>query len=891
MKGKKLHKLFSCGKGTNWVSWALVTYTLGCFLFGQGTGQISGRVETEQGDPVQQATVVVFSEQLNLRQETTTTAQGSYSFSELPSGTYRVEAMAEGYNVEVRGEIDLSEARTPEVNFRLSPVQQVQDLREVEARGEEQRNPNIFIKKIDLNALRDPLRRQGVNPVFLEFSTVNNLYGADFGAPLRQLLIVRPSLISPELHGSIYEAHQNSAANARPFFNVGPLRPSRRNQFGFSLSGSLVQDRLFFTGSLDMVRESGFVNGNIRVPLPEERTPTSSDPLTNQIVAALLTAYPEEDPNLPDVTARQLNTNAERDIDSEDWTLKLDYLLNDQNRFAFQYALTNFSEDPFELVIGENPQTDLRSQSFSATYVRNWSPAVVVESSFYFDRLRALLVPTESFRSLLDPLGLPDVPDIDFGGDFADLTPLGPGTEYPRERFQNRFAGQLNTSYLKNQHHLRMGGQLIRLQLNDLQSDNTRGRFVFSQNFGRTAIENFLNGTPTKFTITQGDLFRGFRHWEYSLYVQDTYQARPGLTFTLGLRYEVLTAPTEVNNLTDFSFDTDANNFAPQIGFAWNPGGGSVVVRGGYGISFGQFFPGTYQLQRFNPPAVRTISVQNPSLVDPLQDLDTGSGEPERSELSRLSSDLVTPYAHQYNLLIEKRFSENLHFRVGYVGSRTLKLFFPFISNRAEPFEDPDLIETIGNIDERRPDHRFFSIKTIINSGMSYYDALKVGLEHRLTRGLALNVQYVFSKDLTSGYDFAATLNREIGLENSQNNADFQADLKGPTAFDRRHAFSLNYSYDFPFDSSSGGLPALLFGGWTMSGTTALSTGVWFDVTTSSDSPGFGNVDGEGSDRPNINDPIILGKAIDDPDTSTSIFRAELFNSGHPSGRTWKPGT
>ena len=69
-----------------------------------------------------------------------------------------------------------------------------------------------------------------------------------------------------------------------------------------------------------------------------------------------------------------------------------------------------------------------------------------------------------------------------------------------------------------------------------------------------------------------------------------------------------------------------------------------------------------------------------------------------------------------------------------------------------------------------------------------------------------------------------------------------------------------------------------------MSGTTAFSTGVWFDVTTSSDSPGFGNVDGEGGDRPNIDDPTILGKAIDDPDTSTSIFRAEFFNSDIPPG-------
>lgn len=156
----------------------------------------------------------------------------------------------------------------------------------------------------------------------------------------------------------------------------------------------------------------------------------------------------------------------------------------------------------------------------------------------------------------------------------------------------------------------------MRIQVNDLQSNNARGRINFSDNFGFTAIENFLHGRPTRFTKTLGNLYRGFRHWEHSLYAQDTYRVKPGLSVTFGLRYEVVTSPSEVNALTDFAFDT-THNFAPQVGFAWNPGGGSFVVRGGYGISFGQIFPATYQQERFNSPAVRTITIQEPSLVDP----------------------------------------------------------------------------------------------------------------------------------------------------------------------------------------------------------------------------------------------------------------------------------
>ena len=171
------------------------------------------------------------------------------------------------------------------------------------------------------------------------------------GAPVREIFFVRPQDPRNRFRGSAYWAHQNSSLNARPFFNVGRLRSSKRNQYGFSAGGPLVADKLFFTSSLDMVSESGFVNGNIRVPLPSERTPTTQDPETFAIVAALLQAYPQEDPNLPNVTLRQLNTNAIRRIDSLDWNLRLDYSVSDRDSLAFQYTLFDYSEEPYELVV------------------------------------------------------------------------------------------------------------------------------------------------------------------------------------------------------------------------------------------------------------------------------------------------------------------------------------------------------------------------------------------------------------------------------------------------------------------------------------------------------------------------------------------------------------
>ncbi|MDA2928994.1 carboxypeptidase regulatory-like domain-containing protein [Acidobacteria bacterium AH-259-O06] len=117
-------------------------------------------------------------------------------------------------------------------------------------------------------------------------------------------------------------------------------------------------------------------------------------------------------------------------------------------------------------------------------------------------------------------------------------------------------------------------------------------------------------------------------------------------------------------------------------------------------------------------------------------------------------------------------------------------------------------------------------------------------------------------------------------LKNSQNNADFQADLRGPAAFDARNAFSINYTYELPFRGLRRRLPALLIEGWKITGTTEFRTGSWFDITTSSDAPGFGNVDGVKDDRPNITNPSSLGR---------TEFRTEFRNFfNHP--RFKRPG-
>ena len=73
-----------------------------------------------------------------------------------------------------------------------------------------------------------------------------------------------------------------------------------------------------------------------------------------------------------------------------------------------------------------------------------------------------------------------------------------------------------------------------------------------------------------------------------------------------------------------------------------------------------------------------------------------------------------------------------------------------------------------------------------------------------------------------------------------------------------------------------------MFGGWTVAAITLLKNGTPFTVVSGSDAPGFGNVDGNGGDRPNLLDPSILGRTIGNPDTSAKLL-PEVGLRVHPA--------
>jgi hypothetical protein len=751
--------------------------------------------------------------------------------------------------------------------------------------GLEERNPNIFIYRIDLNDLRNLLTLfRGPNPTYVpSFAAEDNYFGEEYGAPLLSFQPLRPRPLLMDWHASVSATHQISALNARNFFNAGPLLPSRITTYNLAAGGPLISSKASLLLGFDQLFNSGMVNGNLQAPLASEHTPRAADAQTNAIISQLLKAYPAELPNLPAVTLRQLNTNAPRSIVTADGLARLDLRPNDKTSVAGLYSINQYSEDPFQLVIGQNPQTDLRNQSAYIDLNRIFSEKTEGQFGFNFDRVRASLLPTREFNQLLAPLGFTTTPEIVFagsGGSLSDLGNIGPGIQFPRLRVENRFKLFSNLSRTIGRHTIKFGWSTTRSQVNDLQSNNSRGVLNFLPDFGRTSVENFLAGTPELFTITIGNLYRGFRNWEHAGFMEDEFRVASTFSLNMGLRYEIETSPTEVNNLTDPKMP-EQHTVGPRFGLAWNPRRGRMTIRSGYGISYSSIFPVTYQTTRFNPPSVQVLSINTPVLTDALSLAKAAPGMKPipgaQQDLFRLSPDLVTPYSHMYNLELEWAMPAQTLLRVAYIGNRSIHLLTQGVYNR--PVVVPGIPTTSATINKRRPDQRYGAINVVESNSIGYYDAAQVSVDKKLTSGLVFRAAYTFGKAINLGGDFTNTASGvevppETGTPTCEH-CDRFSDQKGLALFDTPQVLSISYVYRLPFMTGATRWPAAVLKGWQISGTTLLQSGVAYHFHTGSDAAGYGNVDGNTGDRPNILNPSLLGKSFDNPDTVGAILGAD----------------
>jgi hypothetical protein len=245
-------------------------------------------------------------------------------------------------------------------------------------------------------------------------------------------------------------------------------------------------------------------------------------------------------------------------------------------------------------------------------------------------------------------------------------------------------------------------------------ADRQRFEELYNDLLGRMSqVTQTFYSDLEKFQAAGMPRVRNYLFHEYGYFFQDDWKIRRNLTLNLGLRYEFNGVPFERDNLqgtldksaqvnpssrlndltivrSDKWYNNDYNNFAPRIGFAWDPtSDGKTSLRGGYGIYYDRFIGATTSYVDGNTPGFSQVQTVFPNSAAG-SDVRAGDAVPlpqqppapqlrlpnnRQNTIGLFAPDLRTGYYQHISLTIQRELFRNTVIEAGYVGTRGVKLF------------------------------------------------------------------------------------------------------------------------------------------------------------------------------------------------------------------------
>ena len=650
-----------------------------------------------------------------------------------------------------------------------------------------------------------------------EFRVEANAYSAEFGRSSGGQISVLSKSGTNRTSGSAFEFHRNESLDARNFFDVNGKPNFHRNQFGATVGGPITADRSFyFLGYEALIERLGKTVSTV-VPDDNARLgilPGGTVPI-DPLVAPYLAEFPRANgPSLGQGLA-VYNFPFNQELDEHFVQGRLDYNLGAGNQLFGRYTL----DDTQQFLPTDYPQFPReffsRNQFFTGEYRHVFSDRTLNTTRLGFSRTR---VGQNVFSNTSQPLGefVPgrgSMGAIDIGG----LKRFGPQSSVNLRLVQNVFSLQNDLTHTRGRHLLKAGALVEHYQDNMVNPTFSLGiyRFANLSNFIRNVPANFIGLTPE----AQFD-----RYWHFTLfglYAQDDYQVTPHLTVNAGLRYETTTMPADKygrdSALPDLSasapttgrlFENPPHNFSPRAGFAWDVfGNGSTALRGGYGLYFNTNSHQNLIVTVTNPPATPRPVIINPTFPNP------PFNRAGAISIRPMQWDIVSPRVHVFNINVQRELPWSTALTVGYAGSRGKHLWRSNDINTATPTILADGSPFFPAGPPVRQNTAFSTIELKSSDGQSWYDALIVDVRRRFSLGFSIQSSYTLSKseDTTQASTFFSDATNGTTTAFPEYIAGYN---RGPSDFDTRHAWVVNFTADLPGFSGLGGF----FSGWQASG-------------------------------------------------------------------------
>jgi hypothetical protein len=577
--------------------------------------------------------------------------------------------------------------------------------------------------------------------------------------------------------------------------------------------------------------------------------------------------------------------------------IRIDHKPSDKQYMSFRWLYDDSVETPSGLNNlsgfdnGFNGKT--MTGNFTDTYVI--SPRWTNEFRFNYGRIgfNFPLLATDSFHAT----------EPNYGG--LVVTGFGGATNIPQFRYANNWQYQDTMSLVRGRHTFRFGADFLRQLARQHPPFNERGSFAYrASGGGVTAFSNFLDD----FGGNGGSLNRQFGSslyhpnlFRHSYFFQDSWKTTQNLTLNLGLRYENFGMPVNtftvaaftdydpVNFAAPHKVDPANKNFAPTVGFAWNPkgsnwldrmmGGKKTVWRGGFQLSYDASFNNL--LSNIAGSSPNTLGGTIPSTAS-----GTSRGvanfsaqftgiQPTPATASSPQTNLFlqpfrSPYTDRWSLGFERELPYNLLADVSYVGSVSHHLFRsidmnPLINDGCGSRFQSQLQSALpAPCASLTPAQRATQttlrspqgIRTVrATSANSNYESLQVDLRRRFSSTPVGQVQFIGSYTYSHFLDEVSDVfGRDSTLSPFQSVSQVVGGNRhldyADSDYDRRHVGALALVWDVR--GPKRGILGSLIGGWQLSGTAHWQTGFPFTVANGTDRNGDGQTD---PDRPDISNP------------------------------------
>jgi hypothetical protein len=647
--------------------------------------------------------------------------------------------------------------------------------------------------RIDTNATVTTMGRQlsritraSVDSI-AEIRILNTGYSAEYGRSIGTVVNLITKSGTNEFHGGLFEYLRNEKLNARNFFEYTPKKqPFKLNQFGGNIGGPLIKDKLFFFANYEAVRQ-GITNSFITTTLSAQERAKFVSSMAN--VVNHLVDLPPNPGVVPGTNgklvyyAASLITRQREDTAS----IKIDHMISDRDRWNFRYNV-NDSDTlvPIGVNKGQIAANPARNQLIRLDYNHIFSPTMINDFGIAVNRVITHSEPGGD--------GIPMFSNFENTGAMpgpALFDVLSPQTSF-------QFLESLTK--IKGAHTVKVGADIRRQRSN---------RWLGQQDiltYGSLAdLEN-----NQAFALTRlGYPLLGFRSTNYDFYAMDDWKVTPRFTLNLGLRYEYNSVWKEANNrVSNFDFvhqvllppgapmyKGDFNNFAPRLGFSYDPfGKGKTVIRAYGGIFYLPMLMGV----------VNSLPANNfPNLSVTVFDIG-GFGYPAPAVLPELAKRNVQTFAPtsrdsytvQWNLNVQQEIAPQTTLEVAYSANRGIHL------SAGAAFAGL----TMNNIDVdtgERPYPNWGDERILGNMLSSWYHSMQVALRRRTSRFM-FDVNYAWSHTIDNTVNVFGAFqdSRNIGLDWGNGDTDV------------RHVLTADAMYELPNLHSSSSVANKLLSGW-----------------------------------------------------------------------------